>query len=371
MKTKLMWGLSLVLVLSLLAACAPAATAPAEAEAPAAEEAAPAAEAAPAEETAEKLFIGHVNLAAFPFINQLKTGYEFACEDFDLNCEYSAPEAPNFESQAAMFEAIRSKKPNGMILNPVPPENWVTLIRQTVDQGIPVVTVDVPFPKGSGASVFVSPDNFEMGKILAEELVRQLTANGVTGGQVVIGICAPANTDLQLRANGYKEAFVGMTEWEIVGPLDTGDETEKDFAFWESALSKYPDAVAFLGSCSFDAPNLSQLKKQKGGDWLVVGFDLEPETMEGLSDGSVAAAMGANPYLSTYVATAYLADHLTSGEPLAVDGWIPTSPELVTAENVQEFLDRENDKAALKQYYVDLFKANFEGKMDSLVVPLP
>src|SRR5690554_2960482 len=113
---KTLWILSLLVIVALvIAACqpAPAPTAESAAEEPAAEEPAveePVAgepEEAPAEEepAAEKFLLGMVQHSSIPYTQQMRDGFEAACEDIGedkVTCEYAAPETINPEAAIGM-----------------------------------------------------------------------------------------------------------------------------------------------------------------------------------------------------------------------------------------------------------------------------
>ncbi len=142
---------------------------------------------------------------------------------------------------------------------------------------------------------------------------------------------------------------------------------ELSYAFWETAIIKYPDAVGFAGNCAFDGPNLGKLKVLNEADWGIATFDLEPETLEFIEEGVLTVAMGINPWLNAYLATELAYNHLVSGEALPVNSQIDSGPELVTSENVTDFLAREKDLELKHSFHLDLMAENFSD-LDSLII---
>lgn len=381
---KTLWILSLLVIVALvIAACqpAPAPTAESAAEEPAAEEPAaeePAAEEpvaeepeeAPAEEepAAEKFLLGMVQHSSIPYTQQMRDGFEAACEDIGedkVTCEYAAPETINPEAAIGMFESQMQMGADAIILNAAPPEAWTEVVKTATDQGILVNALNnYPAPE-SGFGVFVWPGEVQMAEALGNEFFAQLKASGVESGKVVFGICAPGYIGQEQRADGWELACENNPEFECVGPLDTGHNVELDYAFWETTILQYPDAVGFAGNCAFDGPNLAKLKKLNGASWGIATFDLEPETLDELAAGTITVAMGANPYLNAYVATMLAYQHLVDGTPIP-QGQIMTIPELVTSANVGEFLDRENDLDLKHEYIRNLFNENF-ADLDAMI----
>jgi hypothetical protein len=158
--------------------------------------------------------------------------------------------------------------------------------------------------------------------------------------------------------------------YECVGKLDSGHNTDLNYSFWESATVKYPDAVAFAGTCAFDGPNLMKLKQLTGGKWEIGTYDLEPETLEGLESGDIMIAIGNNPTLNGYLATDLLYRHLKDGTPLREAGLIDTPPELVTFENIKEFLEMQGDANKLLDFVLQTVDEQYTD-IDATVVDLP
>lgn len=360
MKRKFFLMLSALLVLAIVfSACAPAA-----------EEAAPAKEeAAPVEEVAEeKFFIAMVQHSSIPYTEQMKVGYDAACKDLPIECEYNAPETINIETEIGMFESVVQKGADAVVLNPASPDAWTEVIKTAVDQGVIVNTIDNVGEPESGFHVFVAPDTKPTAVSLAEEFFALLAADGVTEGEIVWGICAPGYTGQELRADGWEEACANQTDtnFECIGPLDTGHSVELDYAFWETTVLQYPDAVGFAGNCAFDGPNLGKLKVLNEADWGIATFDLEPETLEFIEEGVVTVAMGINPWLNAYLATKLAYEHLVSGEALPTNSQIDSGPELVTSVNVTDFLAREKDLELKHSFHLDVIAAEFSD-LDSLI----
>lgn len=319
-------------------------------------------------EEMEKFFIAMVQHSAIPYTEQMKVGYDAACEDLPIECEYSAPETINIETEIGMFESVVQKGADAVVLNPASPDAWTEVIKTAVDQGVMVNNIDNVAEAGSGFNVFVSPDTKPTAVSLAEEFFALLAADGITEGEIVWGICAPGYTGQELRADGWEEAFANQTDTNFTstGRLDTGHSVELSYAFWETALVKYPDAVGFAGNCAFDGPNLGKLKVLNEADWGIATFDLEPETLEFIEEGVLDVAMGINPWLNAYLATQLAYDHLVSGEPLPQNSQIDSGPELVTSENVADFLAREKDLDLKHTYHLDIIAESFTD-LDSLI----
>ena len=310
------------------------------------------------EEPEEEIFVAMVQHSSIPFTEQMRRGGEAAAEDFGVKWDYAAPREIDPTDAMAMFESMVTKGAHGIVLNPAPPGAWTTTIKEAVEKGVPVATIDNLAEEGSGASAYFSPHNFNNAKALALELFNQLEKQGITEGQIVFAICAPGYTGQEQRADGWEAACEENPQWECIGPLDSTHSPETNYAFWENAIVQYPDAVAFAGNCAFAGPNLGKIKKLNEADFGIATFDLEPETLEFLADGTLTVAMGANPYLSAYLAVRSLVEYLRGDAPMVM-GWVDTGPELVTADNVEQWLEFEEDPEAKHAYFKELSETKF------------
>jgi ABC-type sugar transport system substrate-binding protein len=369
----------------LLAACAPAAAPEveepeAEVEEPADVEEEPAveeeaepeateaeAEATEAEAASEDVYLAMVMHQAIPYTAQIQAGWELFCESHDnVTCEYAVPDQINPETQIGMFESFISKGVQGIVTNCTPADLWVEPVKAARAQGILVNSVDVACVPESTFNVQVGPLYRTQGEQFAAAFFDELEAQGITEGQVVFGYCAPGYDSQENRMATLLEECEARGGYECVGNLDSGHNTDLNYAFWESATIQYADAVAFAGTCAFDGPNLMKIKQLTGGTWQIGTYDLEPETLEGLQSGDIMIAVGNNPVLNGYLAGELMYQSITSGEPLPEAGLIDTPAELVTSRNVEEFLARENDPAALEAFILEQVETNFSDLMATI-----
>jgi ABC-type sugar transport system substrate-binding protein len=356
----------LMLISLVLASCAPAVAPTAAPAEPQVEQPTEAAVNQPAE---EDLFIGMVLHSSIPFTEQMRKGAEWAAKDYGVEFEAVAPATVDPEAAMAMFEGLVSKGAEGILLDPAPPDAWTSTIQKAVDAGVVVTNVDNQALPESGMSLFVGPEEFDAAKTLGELMIEQLNKEGITSGKVVFAICAPGYPSQEQRASGFAAAFEGKSEWELVGPLDSGHNVELDYAFWESTTVQHSDAVAYVGNCAFDGPNLAKIKQASGGEWLIGTFDLEPETLQAINDGVIAVAIGANPWLSSYLATRAMIEHFVYGKDMP-SGWIDSGPEPVTSDNVEEFLEREENPEGQHEFFLEIIENDFSD-LNSLVKAFP
>lgn len=201
----------------------------------------------------------------------------------------------------------------------------------------------------SALATWVGQDDFDSGRILGGELLKQLTATGTIKGKIAVGSCNPGETVLAEREAGLRQAFAG-TAFELLAAQDVHLPIPENASAWETIIAGYPDIVGAVGLCYIDVPNLAQIKKRTGGTWLIGGYNPDPLTLETITSGQAQVIAGQQEYLQGYLPVAILAEHLINGTPL-VTGWLELPTEVVTAENVAQYTSRETDDQVQYDYY--------------------
>jgi ABC-type sugar transport system substrate-binding protein len=330
-------------------------------------ESAPADGSPPSKGSAPRLKIGYVLHGLNDFTAVIKRGAEDAGKALDVDVEVIGPSSFKSDEATAMFEGMIQKKKDGLAVVPMPGEVWVKPIKEAVDAGIPVATSNMTSPE-SAADVWVGQDEYQSGVILAQELVKQLKAEGKSGGKILAGICAPEVAVLQDRYRGLQKGLE-HTGFTATDAKNVGTENTANYAAWENQATANPDIVATAGLCSMDIPNLAKLKTRTGAKWLVGGYDLNQETLDALKAGTAQVTLGQHPYLQGYLPVLALVRHLRDKKPMP-KGWVNVGTEIVTKENVDAIYPRETDRAAETKWYAEHIAKNF-GDLSALAKPLP
>jgi ABC-type sugar transport system substrate-binding protein len=315
----------------------------------------------------DNIRVGYVLHGLNEFTQIIKQGAEDAGQDEHIGVDVAGPGGFVATDAIAMFEGMTQKRVDGLVVIPMPSEVWVTPIRQATDAGIPVLTANV-VSTGSTAKVWFGQDERASGVILAKALRKGLDAKGLTEGKIVVGICAPGVSVLEQRYEGFKEGMQG-TKFQVTDHFDVTTENTANYSAWENLAGANLEVAAMVGLCSMDLPNLSKLKDRTKGKWLIGGYDLGRETLDGIRSGSIQVALGQHPYLQGYLPVAALARHVRDKQPLTT-GWIDVGTEVITKENVDSVYARETDETAQKQWYADYVSKHF-GDLSAIAKPLP
>jgi ABC-type sugar transport system substrate-binding protein len=317
--------------------------------------------------SSQTLELGYVLHVLNDFTESIKRGAEDAARDLDLKIEVQGPAGGSAQDAIGIFEGMVQRRLDGIVVVPAPGDVWVGPIRRGQKAGVPVLTANITSSESDAAAWF-GQDEYRSGVILAESLIKALGERAHQPGKVVVGICAPGVTVLTRRYDGLVKGLAG-TALSVSEPRDVTVPNTTNYAAWESLTGANPGAVAFAGLCSMDVPNLSKLKARGRGSWLVVGYDLNQDSLDALKQGSADVLIGQHPYLQGYLPVRALAEHLTTKQPLP-KGWVDVGTEVITRDNVSHVYARETERETMRSSYSELMKQHF-ANLPALAKPLP
>jgi ABC-type sugar transport system substrate-binding protein len=314
------------------------------------------------------LKIGYVLHVLNDFSESIRRGAEDAGKDLSAQVDIQGPAGSSAQDAIAIFEGMMQRRLDALAVIPAPGDVWVSPIRRASKAGIPVVTANITSPE-SEAPAWFGQDEYQSGVLLAQTLVQRLGSRAAEPGKVVVGICHPGVAVLTARYDGVVKGLAS-TKLEVSQPRDVTVPNATNYAAWESLVSANPDAVAFVGLCSMDVPNLAKVKaRAPQAKWLVAGYDLTQEALDALKTSKADLLIGQNPYLQGYLPVRSLVEHVRQGKPLP-RGWVDVGTEVVTAENAGQVYGREVDRNLGKKLYAQRLKERFVD-LGALAKPLP
>jgi ribose transport system substrate-binding protein len=218
---------------------------------------------------------------------------------------------------------------------------------------VPLIAVDNPAPPASGVQLFVGNDNYELGKLLADQVIGRLPAGAK--GTVVIGTTAPGVPVLDRRADGMRDRLhQRLPAVTVVGPFDTKQEVASNLAAWKLLVRANPHALAFLGTGDADGWHLAEIRGSTHAKWLAGGFDLDPRSLQAVKDGDLLL-VSPEHYLKGAIAGQLQAEHASTGKALP-KGWIYTPGLAVTPANIDEIIARQASPASKQAWFMPKVK---------------
>jgi simple sugar transport system substrate-binding protein len=303
----------------------------------------------------DEIKIAYVLHGLNTFTEVIKQGAEDAGKDLGVKVDVFGQAGFDIPTHQGYFESAIQAGYNGIVVVPNGGDAWNSLIQEALDAKILLASANVT-ALNSGLDLWVGQDEYSSGITLGNEIKKFLAGKGVTSGKLVVGMCAPGNQVLIDRYNGLKKALEG-TQYTPTEAYDVKLDNTENYNTWDNLATANTDAVGMVGLCSLDIANLAQIKERNGTTWMVAGYDLDVPTLQAIQKGTADITLGQQPYLQGYLPVRALVEEIKTGKKIT--GWIECPTEVVTKENVDQYIKRESDKTAMYDYYKTYMAQHF------------
>ena len=221
-----------------------------------------------------------------------------------------------------------------LIVGPCNSEGIVPTVNELKEKGIPVMTSDIGIT-GTEVVAHVASDNYKIGTMAAEYMGEML---GGEGKIAIVGWASASAT--KDREDGFTDTLTEKyPDIEIITSQDVGGDRTKSLETCENIIQSNSDINAIFGcnaECALGAYNATQSVNRT--DINIVAVDSDSEVMEAIKgETNLKATIAQNPYEMGHKAmeTAIASLNGEEEEDAAIEA------ELVTSENVQEIIDRD------------------------------
>jgi ABC-type sugar transport system substrate-binding protein len=252
-------------------------------------------------------------------------------------------------AQINTIEEVIGTRPTGLLINGTDPA-IAQVINKAVAAGIPTVVYDSDIP-GSNRHAFLGTDWYEIGKLQGEEMARLLNGKGKIAYMGILGL-----TNMEQGFQGLLDVIKKFPEIEVVGKYDDKANVEEAARITSDLLAAYPDIAGLCGFDSNSGPGIALAVREAGkaGKIKITTVDWEPEHLQLVKDGVIQMLAGQKRELFTWYGAQFLYDMVHRTNPLAendakagitsVPYMINTGLLKITAENVDQFINRQNIK---------------------------
>lgn len=207
-------------------------------------------------------------------------GYEYKVYDANKDAE----------RQQTQIEQAVNLGVGAIIIEPVSVDGIVPAVRQAASKGTNIVIVNQRISEPSLAKAYVGADAVKTGKILMEQVVKDLGS----GGELAL-LLGPMGSDGQIgRSAGFKEvmdanqgftkAFEASANWETAPALSTVENWLNSGKTINAVVSQN-DGMAIGAAQAVAAAG-------KTGQIKVYGVDATSEGLQAVLDGKLAATVG-------------------------------------------------------------------------------
>ena len=218
--------------------------------------------------------------------------------------------AGGITDQKNQIEDLITKGVDGIAISPIDPVNQIDLIDKACAQTI-VITHDSDAP-GTKRQAYIGMDNYIAGRMCGE-LVKEAIPSG---GEFAIFIGRLEQDNARRRRQGVIDGAFGRSndafrndppdaqitsddgKFQLVGTYTDQFDRARGKANVEDALSRYPDLACVVCLFGYNPPLAIEALRGAGklGEVKIVAFDEDPDTLQGIIDGTVAGTIVQNPY---------------------------------------------------------------------------
>ena len=226
--------------------------------------------------------------------NQLKVAYSFA-----------GPATYDPASEKDAFNSAVAKKPDGILISVADPNLLKSAIDNAISAGIPVITIDSDAPS-SKRLFFIGTNNYQAGVAGGKRLVQELKGKGN-----VAVFTMPSQTNVDERLRGYKAALEGSPQIKLAHIIDIKGDPRIAFdtttQFLGNDKKEHIDAFVCLEALSGkEVATVLNNNSIKGR--TVIAMDTDPETLDWIQKGVIAATISQKPYTMAMVGLRVLDD---------------------------------------------------------------
>ncbi len=314
-------------------------------------------------------------LAAGEWSTEILAGANAAAKDLGgkVKVRVTGPTTFDPQRQAQMFLAELETKPDVLVVVNVAPPLFTQPALEAQARGANIVWINVPPLPEIKNALFVASDAFGMGQtggaIVVAALEKSLgkPAADITG-DVVTAVCVPGLTVLENRLAGEVDYLKKkMPKINVLAAFDSKPDRERNFALWDQAIRKTPKALTYIDPCEEGEENIPKILENDKVKVPLVSYDSPEEVREDIAQGSITAAVPANFFSQSYLATYIAANALLQGKPLP-HGWVKVPTVTVDKSNIAAYQKAwEKPETGLRAFY----GTQIEATRDNLPATLP
>lgn len=264
-----------------------------------------------------------------PFFVTLRDGAQSAADE--AGAELIVSDAQNDTAQQQDdIQNFVTQQVNVILVNPVDSDAVVPAIEAANQANIPVIALDRGASGGEVATTIAS-DNVQGGNLAGEELI-QLAGSGSVAQLEGIPGAEPARD----RGQGFQDAIDAQSALELVASQTANFDRAEGLNVTENILQANPDIVGIFAQNDEMALGAVQaLGSDAGSEVKIVGFDAIEDALSAIEEGTMNATIAQRPEEIGTLGVEN-AIRVIGGE--SVEENIPVEVELVTQENISEFL---------------------------------
>jgi ribose transport system substrate-binding protein len=291
-----------------------------------------------------------------PYWQTAGAGFTKAAEQFKVRSDFLGPQNYDPKDQRAVLDHAVQKRATGILLAVTDPTLFKDSVDKAVAAGIPVITLDSDAPE-SKRLFFIGTNNYQAGLTGGQRLAQELKGKGN-----VVVFTMPNQPNLQDRLRGYRDALERTSGIKITRVVDIQGDPRIAFDTATQIIGKEKDKVdAFVCLEAQSGKEVAGvLNSYHVTGKVVMAMDTDPETLEWIQKGGIAATIAQKPYTMAFVGLQML-DNLYHHKPASLDAdwskdsfapvpaFVDTGSALIDKANVESFLQAKKSLTAAQK----------------------
>ncbi|MFL6303833.1 MAG: substrate-binding domain-containing protein [Candidatus Sulfotelmatobacter sp.] len=302
----------------------------------------------------EEYFVFVSSNIQLPYWKTAGSGFSHAAAEFKgIRFDFTGPQSYDPKAERDALDQAVQKKATGILLSVADASVLKDSIDKAIAASVPIITIDSDAPS-SKRLFFIGTNNYQAGFTGGQRLAQELKGKGS-----VVVFTMPDQPNLQDRLRGYKDALAKSPNIKITRVVDIQGDPRIAFDTTTQIVGKERDKVD--GFVCLEAQSGKEvagvLSSYKVTGKVVIAMDTDPETLDWIQKGVIAATIAQKPYTMAFVGMQML-DNLYHHKPpsldadWAKDGYAPipmfvdTGSDLIDKANIQSFIEAGKNLAS-------------------------
>ncbi|MGB8579357.1 MAG: substrate-binding domain-containing protein [Candidatus Sulfotelmatobacter sp.] len=280
-----------------------------------------------------------------PYWQAAGAGFSKAAAQMKVRTDYLGPNSYDPKAERDALDQAVQQKATGILLGVTDPALLKDSIDKAIAAGIPVITMDSDAP-ASKRLFFIGTNNYQVGMTGGLRLAQELKGKGN-----VVVFTMPDQHNMQDRLHGYRDALERTPGIKIARVVDIQGDPRIAFDTTTQIIGKEKDQVD--GFVCLEAQSGKEvagvLNSYHVTGKIVMAMDTDPETLDWIKKGGIAATIAQKPYTMAFVGMQML-DNLYHHKPPSLDtdwskdsfapipSFVDTGSALIDKSNVDSFL---------------------------------
>jgi ribose transport system substrate-binding protein len=230
-----------------------------------------------------------------PYWKTAGAGFAQAASQLKVRSDFVGPDDYNPAAEKEAFDRAVAKKATGILVSAADAKLLKDSIDAAISAGIPVITVDSDAPD-SKRLFFIGTNNYQAGLTGGQRLAAELKGKGN-----VVAFTMPAQANLAERLRGYRDALEAHPQIKITRVVDIAGDPRVAFDTTTEIIGKEKDKVDAFVCLEAQAGKevATVLNSNNVTGKVVLAMDTDPDTLEWIRKGVIAATIAQKPYTMT------------------------------------------------------------------------